>query len=100
MTTERLVITQEPTKFTIRGRVDSTNAVELGQTLDQAIKNGHVQIILDMLHVEYLCSHGIRVLLKAYKDLQAIGGNLGIQNPSECVENVLGLVALNEMLIK
>ena len=93
-------ITQEDGKLTLQGRIDSTNAAELGHELDRALKKGETTIILNMLRVEYLCSNGIRVILKAYKEALAAGGKLGIESPSECVKNVLGLVALNEMLIE
>jgi len=101
---ENFVITQEKTstgiKLTLQGRIDSTNSVKLGRELEQAIQDGHINIILNMLLVEYLCSTGIRVLLKAFKKAMTAGGKLGIETPSECVKNVLGMVALKEMLIE
>jgi len=100
---KNMEITQEKTsagiRLTIQGRIDSTNSVKLGHELEQAIEDGHTNIILNMLQVEYLCSTGIRVILKAYKDAKAAGGSFGIEMPSECVKNVLGMVALNEMLV-
>ena len=100
MTAESFVITQEGTKLTLQGRIDSTNAIELGNKLEQALKGGLTQIVLNMLRVEYLCSTGIRVILKAYKEAQSVGGKLSIEMPSECVKNVLGMVVLNEMLVE
>ena len=101
---ENFVITQETTtsgiKFTIQGRLDSTNAVELDQKLQSIKYNEHTSIVLNMLRVEYLCSTGIRIILKNYKAIKAAGGTFGIEHPSEWVRNVLGLVALNEMLIE
>ena len=99
MSNEKFTITQEGTTFIIQGRVDSTNAAELEHNLDKALKGGQTNIVLNMLQVEYLCSTGIRVILKAYKNTMAAGGSFGIEKPSECVKNVLGLVALEEMLI-
>jgi len=104
METGNFVITQEEAaagvKFFLQGRVDSMNAAELEYKLEQAIKDGQTNLVLNMLRVEYLCSTGIRVILKAYKEAKAAGGQLGIEMPSECVTNVLGIVALNEMLVK
>ena len=87
-------------KLTIKGRIDSVNAVELGHKLDKSIQGGQTNIVLNMLQVEYLCSTGIRVILKAYKNAKEARGKLEIETPSECVVNVLGMAALNEMLIK
>jgi len=98
------VITQENndgnTKLIIQGRLDSINAVELEQKLQAVRSEGQTNIVLNMLRVEYLCSTGIRIILKAYKEAQASGKKFGIEQPSEWVKNVLGLVALTEMLIE
>jgi len=98
-----IVVTKENTsngiKLTVQGRVDSVNAAELGDALEQVVKKRYANIVLNMLRVEYLCSTGIRVILKAYKETKAAGGKFGIEKPSECVKNVLGIVALDEMLI-
>ena len=101
---KNMEITQEKTsagiRLTIQGRIDSTNSVKFGHELEQVIKDGHTNIILNMLQVEFLCSTGIRVILKAYKEAKTAGGGFGIEMPSECVKNVLGMVALNEMLVE
>jgi len=103
MSCASIVLTQEElsegVKLILHGRLDSTNSVELEHKLTQAIEGGQTNIVLNMLRVEYLCSTGIRVILKAYKNLKEAGGSFGIEQPSECVKNVIGLVALNEMLI-
>jgi anti-anti-sigma factor len=97
-------ITQEKTangvKFILQGRIDSNNSVALGRKLSTALEDGQVNIILDMCFVEFLCSTGIREILKAYKKAGEKGGKLGIETPSEFVKNVFGMVALDEMLIK
>ena len=97
------IITQENVpaviKLTVQGRLDSINAVELDRQLQTIKCDGQTHVVLNMSMVEYLSSNGIRVILKAYKAVKAAGGKFGIEEPSECVKNVLGLVALNEMLI-
>ena len=101
---ENFVITQEKTegniKLTVIGHIDSNNAVELECKLDDAVRDCKTNIILNMCRVEYLCSTGIRVILKAYKNAKTAGYGFGIEKPSDCVKNVLGAVALNEMLIQ
>ena len=79
--------------------MDAINAAELERRLQTLQYNERTNIILNMFLVEYLCSGGIRVILKAYKTISASGGKFGIEEPSECVKNVLGIVALDEMLI-
>jgi len=54
---------------------------------------------VNMSQVEYLSSVGIRVILKIYKQTMETGGKFNIERPSEIVKNVLGMVALKELVI-
>ena len=91
--------TREGLKFIIKGRANTASAEELRHYLEEALREEQINIVLNMLKVEYLSSAGIRVILKAYKDAKGAGGKLGIEMPSENVRNVLGMTALDEMLI-
>ena len=84
-------------KLTVVGRIDSVNAVKLGDKFDQAIQGGHINIILDMPQVDYLCSMGVRVILKAYKDAKKAGGKFKIEGRPNAAR-VLGMAGLNELL--
>ena len=86
-------------KFTLKGRVNAINADSLLYKLETAIKDGHNNIVVNMSRVEYISSVGIRVILKIYKQTSETGGTFKIERPSENVENVIGMVALKEMLI-
>jgi len=81
------------------GRVDSNTADFLLVKLEDALNNGQKAIILNMAHVNYLSSIGIRVILKIFKQASENGGSFNIDRPSEMVRNVLGMVALKEMLV-
>ena len=86
------------TRFTVVGRVNSKTSPELQAKLEDALNRGEVNIILNMLEVEYLSSDGIRTILKTFKDAEKAGGKFRIERPSEMVKNVLGMVALEGML--
>ena len=85
--------------FTIKGRIDSVYALPIQEKLEEAVKNGVTSIILNMSQVEYLSSAGIRVILKAHRDLKKAGGTFGIEKPSSNVKNVIGMAALDELLV-
>ena len=87
-------------KFIVRGRINATNASTLDQKLETSINDGATHILMNMSQVDYLSSSGIRIILKIYKQLNELGGKFNIEFPSEHVKNVLGLVALDKMLIK
>jgi len=90
---------QGVTRFTVVGRVNSKTSPVLQSRLEDALNCGEINIVLNMLEVEYLSSDGIRTIIKIYKEAEKAGGKLRIERPSEIVRNVLGMVALNNMLI-
>ena len=102
---EELIIIQKPkeeetVKFILKGRINTSTASFLERKLktvitDEGVKN----FLLNMAQVEYLSSSGIRVILKLYKYVGELGGKFNIEFPSENVKNVLGLIALDKMLI-
>ena len=103
MKNETLEITEErngkTSIFIAKGRVDAESADELLFELENALKDGQTAIILNMLQVEYLSSIGIRVILKIYKQATGTGCTFNIDRPSTAVRNVLGMVALEKMLV-
>ena len=86
-------------RFIIKGRIDSVYALPIQEKMEEAVKNGVIKIILNMSQVEYLSSAGIRVILKTHRDLKKAGGAFGIEKPSNNVKNVIGMAALNELLV-
>jgi len=103
MTEENLEITKNVVngvcKISLRGRVDSNTSDAFLEKLEAAIEEGNKNILLNMFHVVYLSSIGIRIILKTYKKLSEEGGSFKIEHPSEIVKNVLGMVALKEMMV-
>ena len=95
-----MIIRQEGGKWTIVGRIDTVNAGKFESKLGQAIKDGQNSVVLNMNQVEFLSSTGIRVILKYYKLLKGSNGKLRIEEPSECVVNVLGMAVLDEILVR
>jgi len=85
--------------FALKGRVNAASADVLLYKLETALKVGRKNIIVNMSQVEYLSSVGIRVILKIYKQASETGGKFNIERPSETVKNVLGMVALKQLLI-
>ena len=72
----------------------------LKQKLDEARSKRKKHIIVNMQQVPFLSSGGIRVLLMYYKIMNAENGSFFVENPSENVQNVLGMTALEELLLK
>ena len=88
--------------FTVNGRISLNESSNMEDAINEAIGQGFTRINLDMKNVSFLSSVGIRVLLAKYKELRSKSrhGRLKIKNPSENVRNVIGAIALDEMLLK
>lgn len=83
--------------FEIVGRVDSSNASELGGALDRAADDGNNNLVLDLSGVDYMSSAGLREMVRILKRVKRNGGDLRIANPSERVREVLELAGLDSI---
>jgi len=83
--------------FEVSGRVNTTTAEQLDREMTKALKSGSY-ITLNMYNVTLLTSVGIRVILKTFKQCTAAEGKFLLERPSQMVENVLGLSALEQLL--
>jgi anti-anti-sigma factor len=103
MNDQNLEITEEKSqnvnKFILKGRVNASSADVLLYKLENALKDEQKRILVNMTQVEFLSSVGIRVILKIYKKAQETGYKFNIESPSDTVKNVIGMVALNDLLI-
>ena len=83
----------------VKGRLDSSWADPLALRLEEMIRGGRHQLVLNLSEVTYLSSAGISVLIRFYKQLQGIQGSFAIANPSESVKTVLELAGLGDLLL-
>lgn len=56
-----------------QGRIDSTTAPALGETLSASFASGYKGLVLDLRQLEYISSAGFRILLIAAKRAEEIG---------------------------
>jgi anti-anti-sigma factor len=87
---------QQVTVVEAAGRIDSSNASELGQALTGVINRGRVHLVLDLAKVDYMSSAGLRELVAALKRLQG-KGDLRLAEPSERVLEVLEIAGLDSI---
>lgn len=83
------------TLFEVTGRIDSTNANELGDALNAAIDAGRTQLVLDLEQVEYMSSAGLRELVNALKKVKRGTGDLRLAAVAPRVMEVLELAGLD-----
>jgi anti-sigma B factor antagonist len=85
------------TLFLVDGRVDSSNASQLGTALNDRIDHGALNIVIDLEKVDYMSSGGLRELVAALKRTKKDGGDLRICCPSQRVKEVLELAGLDSL---
>ena len=89
----------ETLELRVKGRLDAYWADHLANALEEAIRGGDHHVRLDLAEVSYLSSAGIRILLKFFRQLERIRGELTVSRPSEAVRTVLGLAGLTMLLL-
>ncbi len=96
-------ITQHPgadsLELRLTGRLDATWAEHVGNTIENAVRAGSHQIVLNFAGVDYISSLGIRVLLNHYKRLKSVKGSLSISHPSDVTRTVLKAAGLSDLLL-
>ena len=81
------------------GRLDGSSADTLADAIEAAIQDGNHQIRLDCDAVEFISSVGIRTLLRFYKQLKGVGGQLALSAVSSGVNEVIRLAGLADFLL-
>jgi anti-anti-sigma factor len=96
-------ITQHPgvelLELRLTGRLDATWADHVGNTIENAVRAGSHQIVLNFAGVDYISSLGIRVLVNHYKRLKSINGSLSISHPSTTTRSILKAAGLAEFFL-
>jgi stage II sporulation protein AA (anti-sigma F factor antagonist) len=82
----------------VSGQVNSLTAIQLGEALQQAAKQGKYRIVLDFSNVEYISSAGLREVISGVQRAQKGGGDLYLVNPSARVMDLLNMTGLYKEL--
>lgn len=84
-------------QLSLSGRLDAFGSRTLEDELQDQLKNGHYNIVLNFREVSYMSSAGIRVLIKFYKELKGVGGYLRFTKLSEKMNAVVELAGLKHL---
>lgn len=83
--------------LTLTGRLDTTTAPQLEKAL-QENQNGIHSITFDFAGIEYISSAGLRVLLSAQKQMNAVGGTMKLIHVNETVMEVFDITGFADIL--
>jgi anti-sigma B factor antagonist len=84
--------------FKLNGRLDSNTATGFEQKLFECIENGTQRLILDFQDLDYISSAGLRVILKATKNLKNSQGKLVLCAMQDYVKEVFEISGFDSFL--
>jgi len=84
--------------FTLAGRLDSNTAPGFEERIIQAIGNTSKHLIVDFEKVDYISSAGLRVILKATKDLKRVEGKIVLCAMQDYVREVFEISGFDALL--
>ncbi len=77
--------------------IDALTAPELTRTLSSEISAGHSNLVVDLTHVEFMSSAGLRTLLGAVKEARTNGGDLRIASVNPGIDKVLKMSGIHNV---
>lgn len=80
--------------ITVTGELDVETSSSLASLGDRLVVEGIQLIVLDLAHVGFADSSGLRVLIALGDQLEAAGGSLVIEGMSPAVERLLEITGL------
>jgi anti-anti-sigma factor len=79
------------------GRIDSSTAPQLEESVKYAMKNDSHNIVIDLSQVTFLSSAALRVLISTSKECRKNKGDLYLAAPSDKLKDVFELAGLDEL---
>ncbi len=78
--------------FTPSGSLDTNTYQILEARVDDALRQSPSTVVFDMADLEYISSMGLRVILKAQKNMKQLGGSVLLLNMQPQIEKVFEIV--------
>lgn len=78
--------------FSPSGSLDTNTYQILEARVDDALRQSPSTVVFDMADLEYISSMGLRVILKAQKNMKQLGGSVLLLNMQPQIEKVFEIV--------
>ena len=83
------ITTEENFTFvSVHGSLDTNTSKEAHDQLDKLVDEGKIKLIIDLTHLDYIASSGLRILLATSKKLKPLKGEMRICGLNETVNEV------------
>jgi anti-anti-sigma factor len=83
--------------FSIVGRLDTTNYLQLEKKLMEAIDGGNDRIVIDCNKMDYVSSSGLRVFLMALKKVNLTKGRFILTGLQETIREIFEIAGFNSI---
>lgn len=84
--------------FKLQGRLDSNTAPEFEEKIFNTIKTGALKMVVDFGNLDYISSAGLRVILKATKELKRSEGKFVLCAMKDYVKEVFEISGFDSFL--
>jgi anti-anti-sigma factor len=87
----------EATVLTLKGRLDSTSAMDLKNKVKSCAKNGQVRLVIDLANVDFVDSSGLGSLVACLRSVNKLGGDIRLAALQDRVRAVFELIRLHHI---
>lgn len=84
--------------FHLKGRLDSNTSIPFEETVFRSIDAGNRKLVMDFADLDYISSAGLRVILKAAKNLKKSEGDLVLCAMQDYVKEVFEISGFDTFL--
>lgn len=97
MDIEQVALSEKLYRLLPHGRLDAVTAQPLEAVFEQHVAAGHVWLIIDLTHVTYISSSGLRALLRVRRQTQDAGGGLALCAMNDRVAEIFEMIGFNKL---
>jgi anti-anti-sigma factor len=78
----------------LTGRIDTSTPTEFEGQLLNRIANGQTHLVFDFSQVEHITTQGLRLLLRAFKEVTSVNGRMVFHSLNERVRRIFKIAGL------
>ena len=82
----------------VEGRLDTVTSSQLEQEVSEVFEEEKSTIIFDFTSLEYISSAGLRVLLAAQKQVNALGTEMRIVGANDVVKEIFEITGFSDIM--
>lgn len=94
----RRTIGEDTITIEVEGRLDTVTSSQLEQEVSEVFEEEKSNIVFDFTSLEYISSAGLRVLLAAQKQVNALGTEMRIVGANDVVKEIFEITGFSDIM--